>query len=333
MSGTRRREFITLLGGAAAWPLAARAQHTVPLIGFIGAGTPSGWNHWVAAFVQRLQELGWIEGRTVAIEVRWAEGRPERYAEIATEFVGLKVDVIVTVGGAVLAAKQATSVIPIVFAAAADPLGSSMVASLARPGGNVTGLSIQATDLAGKRVELLREIVPRLHQLAIMVDVGYSAAVLEMGEVQAAARTLGLEVAALEIRRADDIVSAFEAVKGRAEALYIPANPLVNTNRIRINTLALGLRLPTILPTRDLVETAGLISYGANFPDLFRRAADLVDKILRGAKPADIPVEQSADAARPRRRGDRMTRRKFITLLGGATAAWPLAARAPPEES
>jgi putative ABC transport system substrate-binding protein len=289
-----RRKFIELIAGAAALPIAARAQPMkLRTVGFLGAGTPSGWNHWVAAFVQRLQELGWIEGRTVAIEVRWAEGRPERYAEIATEFVGLKVDVIVTVGGAVLAAKQATSVIPIVFAAAADPLGSSMVASLARPGGNVTGLSIQATDLAGKRVELLREVVPGLHQLAIMVDVGYSAAVLEMGEVQAAARTLGLEVAALEIRRADDIVSAFEAVKGRAEALYIPANPLVNTNRIRINTLALDMQLPTMFGLREYVESGGLMSYGPNVLDQFRHAADYVDKILRGAKPDDLPVEQA----------------------------------------
>src|SRR5947208_2708448 len=222
----RRREFITVLGGvAAALPLPARAQQPgkLPTIGFLGADTPSGWSHWLAAFVQRLRELGWIEGRTVAIEIRWAEGRPERYAEIAAEFVKLKVDVIVTVGGAVLAAKRATSVIPIVFAAAADPLGSSMVASLARPGGNVTGLSIQATDLAGKRVELLREVVPGLRRLAIIADVGYPAAVLEMGEVQAAAHTLGLEVAALEIQRADDIASAFGALNGHIEALYIPA--------------------------------------------------------------------------------------------------------------
>ena len=290
----RRREFITLLVGSSVWPLAARAQRVkLPTIGFLGAGTPSGWNHWVAAFVQRLRELGWIEGRTVAIEFRWAEGRPERYTEIATEFVGLKVDVIVTVGGAVLATKQATSVIPIVFAAAADPLGSSMVASLARPGGNVTGLSIQATDLAGKRVELLREVIPGLRQLAIMADVGYPAAVLEMGEVQAAARTLGLEVTALEIQRADDIASAFEALKGRAEALYIPANPLVNTNRIRINTLALGARLPTMFGLREYVESGGLMSYGPNVLDQFRHAADYVDKILRGAKPGDLPVEQA----------------------------------------
>ena len=340
----KRREFITLLGGAAAaWPLAARAQQPakLPTIGFLGASTPSAESQWAAAFVQRLRELGWIEGRTVAIEYRWAEGRSERFAEIAAEFVRLKVDVIVTAGtAAVLAAKQATSVIPIVFAAAGDPVGTGLVASLARPGGNVTGLSIQATDLAGKRLELLREVVPGLRRLAIMANVGYPAAVLEMGEVQAAARTLGLEVATLEIRRAEDIAPAFEALKGRADALYVCADPLVTTNRIRINTLALGARLPTMHGVREYVEAGGLMSYGPNFPDLFRRAADYVDKILRGAKPADIPVEQptkfdlvinlttakalgldrAADAARPRRRGDRMKRREFITLLGGAAA-------------
>ena len=292
----RRREFITLLGGAAAaWPLAARAQQPakLPTIGFLGASTPSAQSQWVAAFVQRLRELGWIEGRTVAIEYRWAEGRSERFAEIAAEFVRLKVDVIVTAGtAAVLAAKQATSVIPIVFAVAGDPVGSGLVASLARPGGNVTGLSIQATDLAGKRLELLREVVPGLRRLAIMANVGNPGAVLEMGEVQAAARTLGLEVATLEIRRAEDIAPAFEALKGRADALYVCADPLVITNRIRINTLALGARLPTMHGIREYVEAGGLMSYGPNFPDLFRRAADYVDKILRGAKPADIPVEQ-----------------------------------------
>jgi putative ABC transport system substrate-binding protein len=236
----------------------------MPVIGFLGAGTPSGWSQWVAAFVQRLRELGWIEGRTVAIEYRWAEGRDERYSEIAAEFAGLKVDVIVTAGGAVLAVKQATTTIPIVFALAADPVGSGLVASLPRPGGNVTGLSIQSTDLAGKRVELLREVIPGLRRLAIMANVGYRAAVLEMHEVEAAAGTLGLDVAILEIRRADDIASAFEAIKGRAEALYVPAEPLVNTNRIRINTLAQSARLPTMFGFREYVEAGGLMSYGPN---------------------------------------------------------------------
>ena len=290
-----RRDFITLLGGAAAaWPLAARAQQPakLPTIGFLGGTTPATWSLFVAAFVQRLRELGWIEGRTIAIEYRWAEGRGERFAEIAAEFVRLNVDVIVTVGGAVLAAKQATSLIPIVFAAAADPVGSGLVASLARPGGNVTGLSSQFTDLAGKRLELLREMVPSLRRLAIMANAGYPAAVLEMAEVQATTRTLGLDVVTLELRRAEDIAPAFEALKGRAEALYVCAESLVTTNSVRINTLALAARLPTMHSIREYVEAGGLMSYGPNFPDLWRRAGDLVDKILRGAKPADIPVEQ-----------------------------------------
>jgi ABC-type uncharacterized transport system substrate-binding protein len=291
----RRRAFITLLGGAAAaWPLAARTQQPakLPTIGFLGTSTSLAMNRWVTAFVQRLRELGWIEGRTVAVEYRWAEGRSERFAEIAAEFVRLKVDVIVTAGGAVLAAKQATSLIPIVFAVAADPVGSGLVASLARPGGNVTGLSTQFTDLAGKRLELLREIVPNLRRLAIMANTGYPAAVLEMAEVQATARTLGLEVATLEIRRAEDIAPAFEALKGRAEALYVCAESLVTTNRVRINTLALAARLPQMHGVREYVEVGGLMSYGPNVPDLWRRAADYVDKILRGAKPGDLPVEQ-----------------------------------------
>jgi putative tryptophan/tyrosine transport system substrate-binding protein len=291
-----RREFVATLGGAAAaWPLAARAQQAakLPTIGFLVAGTPSSHGQWVAAFVRRLHELGWIEGRTVAIEYRWAEGRSERFAEIAAEFVRRKVDVIVTSATeAVVAAKQATSVIPIVIAAAGDPVGTGLVASLARPGGNVTGLSIQQTDVAAKRLELFREIVPGLRRLAILGNVSGPAVVLDMREAEAAARTLGMEVITLEIRRGEDIAPAFAALKGRAEALYLPIDPLVNTHRFRINTLALAARLPTVHTSREWVEVGGLMSYGANVPDLFRRAGDYVDKILRGANPADIPVEQ-----------------------------------------
>jgi len=291
----RRRELLAALGGAAAaWPLAARAQQAgkQPTIGLLGAGTPSAWSPWLAAFAQRLHELGWSEGRTIAIKYRWAEGRTERYAEIAAEFVRLKVDVIVTGGAAVPAVKQATSVIPTVFAVADDAVGTGLVASLARPGGNVTGLSNQQIDLVGKRIELLRELIPGLRRLAIMANTDAPGVGLEMAEAQTVAGRLGLQVVTSAIRRAEDIAPAFEAIEGRADALYVCGDALTNTYRIRINTLALGLRLPTILPARDMVETAGLISYGANFPDLFRRAADLVDKILRGAKPADIPVEQ-----------------------------------------
>ncbi len=291
-----RRKFVTLLGGAAAaWPLAARAQQAgrLPTIGFLGATTPAGQSQLTAAFVQRLRQLGWIEGHTVAIEYRWAEGRSERFAEFAAELVRLKVDVILTHNTPpVLAAKQATSVIPIVFATAADPVGTGVVASLARPGSNVTGLSTQTPDLAGKRIELLREVVPGLRRLAILANPENSYVILEVREVQAAARTLGLEVALFEIRRAEDITPAFEGLKGGVEALYILPDPLLFTNRLRINTLALGARLPTMHGLREYVEASGLISYGPNWRDQWRRAADYIDKILRGAKPADIPVEQ-----------------------------------------
>ena len=291
----RRREFISLLGGAAAWPLAARAQQSGKLltIGFLGSTMPSVEGQRLAAFVQRLRELGWMEGRNVAIEVRWAEGRSERFAEIAAEFVRFKVDVIVTVATPLtLAAKQATSVIPIVFVAVSDPVGTGLVASLARPGGNITGLADQISDTAGKKLEFLREVVSDLRRLAIMANVGNPASVLEMGEAQAAARKLGLEVTTSEIRRIDDIAPALEALRQRADALYLCPDPLMGTNRTRINILAVGARLPTMHAVREYVEAGGLISYGPDMRDQFRRVADIVDKILRGAKPADIPVEQ-----------------------------------------
>ena len=287
-----RRGVITLLGGAVAtWPIAARAQQPakLPIIGFLGAATASARSQWVAAFVQRLHELGWIQGRTVAIEYRWAEGRSERFAEIAAEFIRLNVNVIVTYATPpAIAAKEATAVIPIVCAVMGDPVGAGLVASLPRPGGNVTGLSNQSADLAGKRVEHLREVVPGLRRLAVLANVSNPVSGVEMGEVQA----LGLDVVTLEIRRGEDIAPAFETLKGRAQALYVAGDPLMITNRVRINTLALGARLPTTYNQREFVEAGGLMSYGPNFPDLFRRAGDYVDKILRGTKPADIPVEQ-----------------------------------------
>ena len=247
----------------------------------------------MAAFVQRLRELGWIEGRTVVIDYRWAEGRSERVADIAAEFVQDKVDLIFATGTeAALAAKKATALIPIVFPIAGDPLGSGMVASLAHPGGNVTGLSNLAADLAAKRLEILRDVFPGLNRLAIMANVSSPGAVLEMDEFQEAARALRLEVVPLEIRRTEDIAPALESLKGRVEALYVVGDPLANLNRVRINTFALVARLPTIYVQREYVEAGGLMSYGPNYAALFRRAADYVDKILRGAKPADLPVEQ-----------------------------------------
>jgi ABC-type uncharacterized transport system substrate-binding protein len=288
----KRREIITLLGGAAAWPLVVRAQEArkLPTIGFLGTDA-LGWSPWTAAFLQRLRELGWIEGRTIAIEYRWSEGRRERDVEIAAEFVGRKVDVIVSQGFAVRTLMQATSDIPIVFAIALDPIGSGLVTNLARPGGNVTGLSRQSTDLGPKRLELLRELVPGLRRLAIMGMRTFGSE-LEMGEVETAARALGIEVAPLEIRQAEDIAPAFAALKAQADALYVVTNALVGANRTSIITSALDARLPTMFSMRDFVQAGGLISYGPDVADLFRRAAELVDKILRGTKPGDIPVAQ-----------------------------------------
>jgi ABC-type uncharacterized transport system substrate-binding protein len=294
----RRREFITLVGGlAAAWPIATRAQQParLPTIGFLSSGTPSSASDWIDAFVQRLSELRWVAGNTVAIEYRWAEARNDRFAEFAAEFVRLKVDVILTVGTpSVIALMQATSSIPIVFVAVGDPIANGLVKSLARPGGNVTGLSNLTRDLAGKRVEILREVLPGLRRLAILANVANVAVVLEMRDAQAAARSFGYEVITMEIRQAEDIAPAFETLGDRADAIYIVIDALVFTNRASIDALALNARLPTMSANRESVAAGGLISYGPNFPELFRRAADYIDKILRGAKPADIPVEQPA---------------------------------------
>jgi putative ABC transport system substrate-binding protein len=291
----RRREFIALVGGAAAgWPLAARAQPAgkLPIIAVLG-GSAAAWNHWLAALVQRLRELGWIENRTVAIEYRWTEGRNERYAEMAAELVRRKVDVIVPLGTpAIVAAKKATAIVPIVFPIASDPVGDGFVASLARPGGNLTGLSNQQPDLAGKRLEILREIVSGLSRLAYLANVNNPTAMLTASEVQAAAQKLGLDVVPLDIKRAEDIAPAIDTLKGRAQALYVVGDPLIADNQIQINTLALVARLPTMHGTRGYVDIGGLVSYGPDFSDLFRRSGDYVDKILKGTKPADIPVEQ-----------------------------------------
>ncbi len=252
----RRRDFIkVIVGSAAVWPLAVRAAAGKrPSIGFLGTNTPSAQERWTAAFVQRLHELGWIEGRTVTVEYRWAEGRTERFAQLATELVNLKADVIVTLGAAVTAAKQVTSVVPIVFAVASDPVGSSMVASLARPGGNVTGLSLQQSDLAGKRLELLLQVIPHLSRLAIFANFENPGSVVEVHEVEVRAHTLGLDVDTFEIRQPSDIAPAFDALKARAQALYVCNEPLTVTNRIQINTLALAARLPTVYGSRVQVE-------------------------------------------------------------------------------
>jgi ABC-type uncharacterized transport system substrate-binding protein len=290
----RRRTFIAGFGIAAAWPLTVRAQQTgkIATIGFLGAASSSAWSEWAAAFEQRLSELGWLKGRTVNIEYRWAEGRDDLFVQFAAEFVRRKVDVIITAASGVPAIKRATSVIPVVFAIAGDPLGTGLVASLARPGGNVTGLSVQNSETAGKRVALLREIVPRLRVLAILANVGYAGALTDVREAQEAARTLGLEVTVLGVHQADEILPSLEALRGRAGALYVATDPLINANRERINAWAQRAGLSTMSGYREFTEAGGLISYGPSYSELFRRAADFVDKILHGIKPGDIPVEQ-----------------------------------------
>ena len=291
----RRREFVGLLGCAAAWPLAVRAQQPakLPTIGFIGPSTASADRTRRAAFAKRLGELGWVEGRSIAIEYRWAEGVVARAGEIAAEYAQQKVDVIVVSGDAqVLAAKRATAVIPIVIAASADPVGNGLVESLARPGGNVTGLSRQLPDSTGKRLEILHEVVPGIRRVAILFNAANPLTAPEYDAAQTAARTLGLDTVRCEIRRGEDIAPAIEKLRDSANALYVCIDPLVNTNGVRINTLALAARLPTMHSSRDNIEAGGMISYGPDVTDLFRRAAEFVDKILRGAKPGDLPVEQ-----------------------------------------
>jgi len=291
----RRRQILRALGGVAGvWSFAAHSQQLtkLPTVGFLGSSTSTAWRPWLAAFVQRLRDLGWIEGRTVAIEVRWAEGQSENFAEIAAEFVRLKVDVIVTSGAAAPASMRTTSAIPIVFMLANDPVATGIVASLSRPGGNVTGLSSQSRDLAGKRLELLREVVPDLRSVAVLVNAASASGGAEVSAVESAAGTLGLATIILEIRLAEDIEPAIETLRGRAGAIYVVQDPLFIANRVRISTSVLGARLPTVHAAREFVEAGGLMSYGASFPDIFRRAADYVDKILKGTKPGDIPVEQ-----------------------------------------
>ena len=290
----RRRDLIAALGSVAAWPLAARAQQVKrPTIGLLGGATASAQAQWTAAFVKRLGELGWVEGRTVAIEYRWVDGDFSRSPGIIAEFVRLNVDVIVTHATAnVLAAKRVTSAIPIVFASAGDPIGNGIVASLARPGGNITGLSVRSADAAHKLVEQARDLLPNLRRLGFLLHVGNPVTKLQEEAVQATVEKLGIDVVVAEVHGAGEIASAIATLKGRVEALVVPSTPLYNVNRIEISALALSARLPTIYFDRLYVEAGGLMSYGVNWSSMWRRAAEFVDKILRGAKPADIPIEQ-----------------------------------------
>jgi putative ABC transport system substrate-binding protein len=290
----KRRDFMTLLGGGAFLrSLDARAQGVkVPTIGILGAGAESSWAQGLSAFRKRLGELGWVDGGTVTIVTRWAEGKNDRFAEIAAEFVQQKVDVILTAGSAIPAVRQATSTIPVVFGVAVDPLASGFVDSLAHPGGNVTGLSLQSSEMVAKRVSLLREIIPGLTRLAVLANAGYLGAAHESVTADAAARQFGIGIDPLDVRSPDDLAPAIEALRGKTKALYVCQDSFVVANVVRINRLARVAGVATMWGARAFCEADGFVSYGADETDLFRRAGDFVDKILKGAKPADIPVEQ-----------------------------------------
>ena len=291
----QRRKFILSLAGFAL--IATRAAHSqqaakLPVVGFLVAGTQASHGAWVGAFAQRLAELGWTEGRNVKIEYRWAAGATQQMTEFAAEFVHQKVDVIVTTAYGVVAAKQATSAIPIVFAAYSDPVTSGLVESLARPGGNVTGLTVQPSDLNSKRLELLREIIPNVRRVAALVNTSSSGASDQLIGIRAAASALNLEISIVEIRTAEDIEPALASIKGRTDALYVFSEPLTNANRYQIIKVTTASKIPTLFGFREFVDAGGLMSYGPNFVDLFKRAAELTDKILHGAKPAELPVQE-----------------------------------------
>ena len=289
----RRRDILAGLLCATARPLAARAQTPAKTIAMLGAASAAAWGPMVASFEERLRELGWIDGRTATLVYRWAEGDSSRYAPIAAELVAMKADVIVTVGSAAATVMRATSTIPIVLAAAVDPVASGFVGSLAHPGGNVTGLSLQSSEIGTKRLEILREAIPGLKHLAVMANANYPGSARESAAVQQAARKLGLAVDALDIHRPDDIAPAIGSVKGSATALYICTDSLVVTNSLRINAAAHDANMATMWGAREWIRAeGGFMSYGPNESSQFRQAADYVDRILKGANPADLPVAQ-----------------------------------------
>ena len=285
-----------LLIGILAVPLAAEAQQPakVPRIGVLQTGSASVNRHFVDALRQGLREFGYVQGQNIVIEERWAEGRFDRLPALAGELVLLRVDLIVTAGTpAARAAKEATRTIPIVAVAVGDPVGTGLVASLARPGANLTGFADISVDLSAKRLEFLKNVVPTASRIAVLWNPAHPTNPLQLRETELAAQTLGLTLQPLEVRGADDFEHAFAAmVKGRAAALVVLADPITILHRGRLADLAAKNRLPAIYAFRELAEAGGLMAYGTNLPDLFRRAATYVDKILKGAKPADLPIEQ-----------------------------------------
>ena len=294
----RRREFITFIGGAATLPFAAHAQQkSTPVIGVLGSGPPDVNDPNISAFRQELAGLGYVEGRNVLIEYRWAEGKPERFPVLAAELVALKVDVILTAGGTLaLAAKQATTTIPIVFGVVGDPIAEGLVTSLARPGGNITGLSNVTNDLIGKWLELLKQVVPGVNLAAVLWkpdSMPDRAREVRLKEANASAQALGMQLQVVEALGPADLDRAFLDISAKgANALVVLTTPIFGIERQRIADLAAKNRLPTVYGSRNYVDVGGLMSYGPSFTDLHRRAASYVDKILKGAKPSDLPVEQ-----------------------------------------
>jgi len=292
----RRREFITLLGGTAAWPLAARAQqagkvHRIGVLETIST-TLNVANFY--ALREGLRQLGYAEGQNLVIEYRSADGRDDRFPGLARELLALKVDVIVTRGTpAAKAVKNATSTVPVVMTASGDPVGVGLVTSLARPGGNITGLSAIVGELSPKRLELIREIVPGLARIAVLANTSNDAVRRDWARIETAARSLGVQAQLLDLRESDALGPTFDdASARRADALVVVIDAITQANQQRIVDLAMKHRLPAIYSSREFVDAGGLISYGVSYPDLYRRAATYVDKILKGTKPADLPVVQ-----------------------------------------
>ena len=283
-----------MVGSVAAYSSSAafgQRSATPPIVGFLVAGTRASHGAWITAFTQRLSELGWTDGRNIKIDYRWAAGDIRQTREFVAEFVQQKVDVIVTSAFGVRAAKEATSAIPIVSAAFGDAVAGGIVKSLARPGGNVTGLSIQPSELSSKRLELLREVVPNVRRLAALVNTHVVDA-QEGVAIRTASAKLNIDANVLDIQTADDIEATMATLAGQTDALYVYSEPLTNANKDKIIKAATSAKIPTIFGFREFVDAGGLISYGPNFSDLFARAADFTDKILRGASPSDMPIEQ-----------------------------------------
>jgi putative ABC transport system substrate-binding protein len=289
-----RREFITLVGGAAAWPVTARAQSKIPRIGFLGNSTAALEANLLDAFREGLRELGYEEGRNIIIEYRWADGKYDHFPVLVAELIAAKVDAIVTAGTpAALAVKNATTTVPLVMVAVGDPIGTGLVPSLARPGGNLTGLSSIAPDLEGKRLQLLREVTPALSYVAMFINSLNPFHVSSMKQAHDAAQAMGIKLQLHDIRKSEDLDEAFAAIrKERPDALLILADRVFLHNRERIVDFANEQRLPNVNAYKELVEVGGLMSYGPSYEDMHKRAAIYVDKILKGAKPADLPIEQ-----------------------------------------